>query len=207
MFTGIIENTLKVIKTEKKDTHLNIICELPYKDITLGESISINGACLTVAKFDLDSKPKQMEFFVSSETLKLTNLSSVKAGTLLNSERALKLSDRLSGHIVSGHIDAIGILTNKVALGESSILKFKIPQTLRKYCIKKGSICISGISLTINEITQENPSSDYFTVELQIIPHTWTHTNLHTLEVNDQVNIEVDLLGKYIENMILPAHS
>ena len=194
MFTGIIEEIGKVV-TFKKSSHgadLVISAKTVLEDIELGESIAVNGVCETVVKFDNTT----FEVNISDETLRVSNLSDLKQGDFVNLERALKLSDRLSGHVVSGHVDLTTRFVKKEKLGEFYNMEFAVMPEFRKYIVKKGSITINGISLTIADI---NPES--FVVA--VIPHTFENTNLKELKNNDIVNIETDILAKYIENFVV----
>jgi len=194
MFTGIIEE-VGIVSAFCKLSHgadLRISCNKILEDVKLGDSISVNGVCQTVVKFDTTS----FEVKVSDETLKVSNLSHLKVGNLVNLERALKLSDRLSGHIVSGHVETVVKYIQKEQLGEFYNMYFEIPQNYRKYMVKKGSITINGISLTIADINENMFSC-------AVIPHTFENTNLKELKNNDIVNIETDILAKYAENFII----
>ena len=194
MFTGIIEEIGKVVSF-KKSAHgadLKISAKTVLEDVKLGESIAVNGVCETVVAFDNTT----FEVNVSDETLKVSNLSDLKQGDFVNLERALKLSDRLSGHIVSGHVDLTTKFIKKEKLGEFYNMEFAVTPDFRKYIVKKGSITINGISLTIADIKSES-----FVVA--VIPHTFENTNLKELKNNDIVNIETDILAKYIENFVV----
>lgn len=194
MFTGIIEEIGKVVSF-KKSAHgadLKISAQTVLEDVKLGESIAVNGVCETVVAFDNTT----FEVNVSDETLRVSNLSDLKQGDFLNLERALKLSDRLSGHIVSGHVDLTTKFIKKEKLGEFYNMEFAVTPDFRKYIVKKGSITINGISLTIADIKSES-----FVVA--VIPHTFENTNLKELKNNDIVNIETDILAKYIENFVV----
>lgn len=194
MFTGIIEEIGKVVSF-KKSAHgadLKISAKTVLEDVKLGESIAVNGVCETVVAFDNTT----FEVNVSDETLKVSNLSNLKQGDFVNLERALKLSDRLSGHIVSGHVDLTTKFIKKEKLGEFYNMEFAVTPDFRKYIVKKGSITINGISLTIADIKPES-----FVVA--VIPHTFENTNLKELKNNDIVNIETDILAKYIENFVV----
>lgn len=194
MFTGIIEEIGKVVAF-KKSSHgadLVISAKTVLEDIELGESIAVNGVCETVVKFDNTT----FEVNISDETLRVSNLSDLKQGDFVNLERALKLSDRLSGHVVLGHVDLTTRFVIKEKLGEFYNMEFAVMPEFRKYIVKKGSITINGISLTIADI---NPES--FVVA--VIPHTFENTNLKELKNNDIVNIETDILAKYIENFVV----
>jgi len=194
MFTGIIEE-VGIVSAFNKLSHgadLKISCKKVLEDVKLGDSISVNGVCQTVIKFDNTS----FEVNISDETLKVSNLSNLKTGNLVNLERALKLSDRLSGHIVSGHVETIVKYLYKEQLGEFYNMYFEIPSNYRKYMVKKGSITINGISLTIANIDEN-------TFSCAVIPHTFENTNLKELKNSDIVNIETDILAKYTENFII----
>ena len=194
MFTGIIEEIGKVVSFEKSahGADLKISAKTVLEDVKLGESIAVNGVCETVVAFDNTT----FEVNVSDETLRVSNLSNLKQGDFVNLERALKLSDRLSGHIVSGHVDLTTKFIKKEKLGEFYNMEFAVTPDFRKYIVKKGSITISGISLTIADIKPES-----FVVA--VIPHTFENTNLKELKNNDIVNIETDILAKYIENFVV----
>lgn len=194
MFTGIIEE-VGIVSAFNKLSHgadLKISCNKVLEDIKLGDSISVNGVCQTVVKFDNTS----FEVKISDETLKVSNLSNLKTGNLVNLERALKLSDRLSGHIVSGHVETVVKYLRKEQLGEFYNMYFEIPSDYRKYMVKKGSITINGISLTIANMNEN-------TFSCAVIPHTFENTNLKELKNSDIVNIETDILAKYTENFII----
>ena len=194
MFTGIIEEIGKVVSF-KKSAHgadLKISAKTVLEDVKIGESIAVNGVCETVVAFDNTT----FEVNVSDETLRVSNLSNLKQGDFVNLERALKLSDRLSGHIVSGHVDLTTKFLKKEKLGEFYNMEFAVTPDFRKYIVKKGSITINGISLTIADIKPES-----FVVA--VIPHTFENTNLKELKNNDIVNIETDILAKYIENFVV----
>lgn len=189
MFTGIIEQVGKIKKVEKRSHIFCLIIEseVVFKEIKLGESLSVNGCCLTVTKIE----GKNIHFDLSLETAKKTNLVNLKINEMVNLERALRVTDRLSGHFVSGHIDGLGEIKSKIAKGGDLSFKVVIPQELKGYIVPKGSIAVEGISLTINEVADNS-----FTV--QVIPHTLSNTNLSYKKIGDKINIEVDMLGKYV---------
>lgn len=192
MFTGIIEE-IGVIKQFSKgnDALITVACEKVLEDVKLGDSIAINGVCQTVVKLDKTSFTVQ----VSSETLSVTNLAKLKAGDKVNLERALTLSARLGGHLVSGHVDGLAKVKNIQKLSEFYNLKFEVDKSLTKYIVKKGSVTINGISLTVANIVQNE-------FEIAIIPHTFDNTTLKWLKIGDFVNIEVDILAKYVEKFL-----
>lgn len=200
MFTGIVEGVGEVKKIRAKGKSWQIDIQTPFSvsKEKIGNSIAINGCCLTIT----EKKKNLFSADLSPETLSCTTLQDLKIGSKVNLERALRLSDPIGGHLVQGHIDGISLILDKKKIesetGSYLILKFKIPKNLRKYLIKKGSIAIDGVSLTINEI-----QANQFTVCL--IPHTQKKTILQDKKVGDSVNIEVDLMAKYLENFIQRA--
>ncbi|MDD5147035.1 MAG: riboflavin synthase [Candidatus Daviesbacteria bacterium] len=189
MFTGIITHLGKL---NKKDGPVFIFtADLNFcKKIRSGISIAINGVCLTVSK----KTPRMFSVEIMPETLNKTMLENLKTDDLVNLELPLTPAGFISGHIVQGHVDAVAKLTNITKQGISHILKFSVPRKLSKYMVRKGSVAVNGISLTIIEA-----SKNYFTVG--IIPYTWTNTMLSNLHKNDVVNIEVDILAKYVERL------
>ncbi len=222
MFTGIIQATAHILEIEKQESaaqterSLKFRIDTGFSDIALGESIAINGVCLTV--FEIGKSPSHAAFFASSETLDKTNLDSLTPTSIVNLERALPAIDvlgspagspsqpvaRLSGHIVQGHVDGIGEFLSATPSGEARSLKFHLPPRLLRYCIEKGSITINGISLTLNTINDAAAPNSYGEIEIMIIPHTWEHTNLKNLKPADPVNIEVDVIAKYVERLCQP---
>lgn len=186
MFTGIVEELGKIQNiTSNKIT---VECQTVLEDAKLGDSIAVNGVCLTVTNLTKNSFTAD----ISSETFKITNFCSLKSGDFVNLERAMLANGRFGGHIVSGHIDGKGKF---LSANKNCELKFEIPTEISKYVIKKGSITINGISLTIASIVNN-------TIELAIIPHTFEYTNLKYLKSGDFVNIEVDMLAKYVEKFL-----
>jgi len=193
MFTGIIEDKCKVIRVEQRGQGKRLTLELPIQltEVQLGDSININGVCLTV-----DEKRGQMiSLDLSQETLQKTILGELKERDQVNFERALRLNDRLGGHIVTGHTDGIGMIAEKIKEGDFLRLKIRIPKLLSKYVVQKGSIAIDGISLTVNEFENEE-------VKMDLIPHTLEKTTLVSKRVGDRVNVEADIIGKYVEKML-----
>ena len=191
MFTGIIENLGEIKKIDKYEDYWKFSISTNFTDIKLGDSISINGVCLTVTKID----EKQLDFEVVSETLIKSNFKSVKAGDVVNLERSLKLSDRLDGHLVQGHVEDTGKILSKVTNGGETKIKIEIDKDIIKYCIYKGSIAVDGISLTISKIYSNS-------IEICIIPYTLKHTTLGIKDVGSLVNIETDMISKYVERRV-----
>lgn len=193
MFTGLVAELGTVTELEplKQSYNITVKAQKVLENLKIGDSIAVNGACLTVVKisgsaFTADIMP---------ETVKLTNLRNLKSGDKVNLERTLKLSDGLDGHIVSGHVEGIGVIMSKKAQGIAEIVTVKTPPQLLKYIIKKGSIAIDGISLTVTEVTGSS-----FSVSL--IPHTAKETTLGFKKPGDEVNLETDIIGKYVEHLL-----
>jgi len=193
MFTGIIEDKGKVIRLEHRGQEKKLTLELPINltEVQLGDSININGVCLTI----VEKRGRTIVLDLSSETLQKTVLGELKEGDQVNFERALKLTDRLGGHIVTGHIDGIGVITEKRKEGDFLQLKMRIPKSVSRYVVQKGSIAIDGISLTVNECEDEE-------IKMTLIPYTLKKTTLIDKKVGDLVNVEADILGKYVEKMM-----
>ncbi|MCE2565297.1 riboflavin synthase [Komagataeibacter sp. FNDCF1] len=201
MFSGIIEHQGHVSAARRLDHDLDITVATGITDLSLGESIAVNGVCLTVTSFDAAGNAT---FFISSETLDRTALGRIETGHRVNLERAVTPATRLSGHIVQGHVDGTGHLLAVERTGEARHITFSIPARLRRYLVEKGSITIDGISLTLNAVGEpgaDGCAPDMFRIALMIIPHTWEHTTLGTLKAGDAVNIEVDVIAKYVESI------
>lgn len=192
MFTGIIEE-LGVVKQidRQKTVRLTILAKTVLEGLKIGDSLTVNGVCLTVVGFNTT----EMIVEVSPETLGVTSLGSLKVGDGVNLERAMRLNDRLGGHLVTGHVDGVGRIKERRPEGESSALCIEAPPDVLNYCVKKGSIAVDGVSLTINDLTQKD-----FVV--MIIPHTAKATTLGLKGIGDAVNLEVDLIGKYVERFL-----
>jgi riboflavin synthase len=186
MFTGIIEEIGKVQGITKNN--ISVVCKTVLSDTKLGDSISLNGVCLTLSKLLSDGFVAD----VSSETLRVTNLASLKAGDFVNLERAMKMDGRFGGHVVSGHIDGLAKYLGKSNTDGFWELQFELDQELEKYTVKKGSIAINGVSLTIANIVKN-------LVTVAIIPHTYENTNLKYIKVSEFVNLETDIFAKYVE--------
>jgi riboflavin synthase len=200
MFSGIVEALGQVRRAEAEEGALRLALATPFTDLTLGESVSVNGVCLTVVSYDPSGRA---DFFVSAETLARSNLGLIVADDRVNLERAVSLSDRLSGHLVQGHVDGLARL---VAADESDgawLVRLSLPASLWPYCVEKGSIALDGVSLTLNAVSAIGPD-DRFEIGLTLIPHTWDHTTFHRRPVGAAVNVEVDVLAKYVERLCQP---
>ncbi|PIE65000.1 MAG: riboflavin synthase [Desulfobacterales bacterium] len=193
MFTGIIQGSGKLLRSMPSGggLSLEIATDFALVDPEEGESIAVNGVCLTA----YDIREDRFAADVSPESLSRTTLAHLRAGDRVNVERALRLSDRLGGHIVSGHVDCVGRLKASRKEGAFTILEFVVPEAQMRYLIEKGSVAIDGISLTVN-----NCSVGSFSVS--IIPHTMKVTTLGCLSRGSRVNIEVDIIGKYVEKLL-----
>ena len=193
MFTGIIEDKGKVLKVEYRGQEKRLTIGLPphLTEVQLGDSININGVCLTVAQKGQQS----IELDLSKETLQRTALGELNQGDQVNLERALRLSDRLGGHIVTGHIDGIGVIVERKRERDFLQLGIRIPESVSKYVVQKGSIAVDGISLTVNEYQEGE-------IQLTLIPYTIEKTTLVDKKVGDRLNVEADILGKYVEKLL-----
>lgn len=193
MFTGIIQGLGAVFEQRPAGGGkiFGVEAEFILNDPEEGESIAVNGACLTARNIT----GNRFYVDVSPETLSRTVLGRVQAGHRVNLERALRLCDRLGGHLVSGHVDAMGIVQQRRAAGDFTLFTFSVDASLSKYIIEKGSITINGVSLTVNSCERERFS-------VSIIPHTLAITTLGQLHEGDRVNIEVDMIGKYVEKLL-----
>ena len=192
MFTGLIEEvgTLQSIEQGEKDYQLVIKASTVLSDVRLGDSIAVNGVCLTVTAFDRTS----FQADVMPETLKATALKTLSVGSRVNLERAMTIDRRFGGHFVSGHVDGTGQITQIKPERNAVYFRIALDRELLKYLVPKGSVAVDGISLTVVDVTEADFS-------ISIIPHTLTATNLHVKKVGDMVNIECDMMAKYIERM------
>ena len=194
MFTGIVIATGRVASIREKGGDLELGIEagaLDLKRIAVGDSISVAGVCLTATRIE----GGLFHADVSRETLEKTTLGTLAAGRRVNLEPSLRAGDPLGGHLVSGHVDAVGTLTDLARDARSSRLRFELPQPLMRYVAPKGSICIDGVSLTVNEVTGRH-------FEVNIIPHTQEVTTLGGLATGEGVNIEIDLIARYLERLV-----
>jgi len=195
MFTGIIE-TIGTIKTVKKiggDVRINVLApEFSSKQVNLGDSIAINGVCLTVVEFN----DANFAFDVSTESINHSLIGDWQTGTKVNLEMALLPTTRLGGHLVSGHVDGLATLVSMSEDARSWRMEFKLPDNLKKYVAKKGSITINGTSLTVNSVNDN-------LFDINVIPHTFEVTTLGDIQIGEQVHIEVDLIARYLERLLI----
>lgn len=193
MFTGIIEGLGRISQAMRSNQGMRLTVDADFDlvETKIGDSVAVNGACLTVVKLS----GRRFQVDVSPETLEKTTFKSARVGERVNLERALKLSDRIDGHLVSGHIDGIGTIKGKENLGNAVIVTVETPPVLSYYMIQKGSVAVDGISLTIN-------NCDDGGFDVSIIPHTAMITTIGFKDTGDKVNIETDLIGKYVERFV-----
>lgn len=193
MFTGIIEATGRLTSLTRRgaDARARIATgRLDLSDVRLGDSIAVNGVCLTAAALDTGG----FQADLSAETLRRTTFSALESGCPLNLEKSVTPATRLGGHLVSGHVDGTATVLTREADGQSLRLSFRVPAELAKYIAEKGSICIDGVSLTVNAVNDT-------VFEVNLVPHTLQETTLGTLNVGDNVNIEVDMIARYLERL------
>jgi riboflavin synthase len=196
MFTGLVEAIGKVKEISRfgEDLSLTVSPQLDMPDIRTGDSVSVDGVCLTVTRV----KEGSFRLDVSEETLSRSTLAGIKVGDEVNLERALRVTDRLGGHLVSGHVDGVGRILKKEQRQRSWALRFGIDENLLKYVIEKGSVAVDGISLTVNRCDDRG-------FEVNLIPQTGKETGILRKKVGDPVNIETDLIGKYVEKLFLES--
>lgn len=188
MFTGLVEAVGTVVSLETRGEQAHLLLELPFApELKLGDSVAINGCCLTVA----DLSPNGTAFDLLAQTLRVTSLGQLTAGSSVNLERAMMVGDRFGGHFVQGHVDATGNITRLKTSGQDHIVAVSLPPEIHQLCVDKGSLAIDGISLTIAELT---PNEAVF----WITPHTWENTHLHAARIGQAVNLEADMLAKYV---------
>jgi riboflavin synthase len=195
MFTGLIEDTGRITAVDRRGAAavLTLTSALPVAEIAVGDSVAVNGACLTVTA----KSGAALTFDVSPETLAGTTIGGLRSGSAVNLERALRLGERMGGHIVTGHIDCIGRLARSSETSGNRVLEFTLPAENTRYLISKGSVAIDGISLTVNRVGENGFS-------VNIIPLTQVATTLAALKVGHEVNIETDIIGRYVERLVRP---
>lgn len=192
MFTGLVEAVGTVISLEARGEQARLTLEIPFAaELGLGDSIAINGCCLTAA----DLTENGASFDLLAQTLRVTSLGQLTTGSRVNLERAMRLGDRFGGHFVQGHVDATGVITRLESSGQDHILGVSLPSEIQRLCVDKGSLSVDGISLTIAEL-RENEAVFWIT------PHTWEHTHLHAARIGQTVNMEADMLAKHVEKLL-----
>lgn len=192
MFTGLVECTGRVLELTPIEQGARYTLEIPFADeLALGDSVAVNGCCLTVDRIE----GKRVEFDLLTQTLRVTSLGQLKPGSICNLERAMGGSGRFGGHFVMGHVDTTGEVVSTTPVGQDHCVRVRIPSEYTRYTIDKGSIAIDGISLTIANIIDGN------ILEFWITPHTWQRTNMHAYAPGTIVDIEVDMIAKYVEKM------
>lgn len=194
MFTGLVESLGNVVSLETMGEQARLEISIPFaSELALGDSVAINGCCLTVAGMEGET----VRFDVLAQTLRVTSLGKLRAGSMVNLERALKVGDRLGGHFVQGHVDAVGEIVSLEENGQDHVVEVSLPGQIHDLCVGKGSIAIDGISLTIAELKKDS-------AVFWITPHTFLHTNLKTAEVGAVVNLEADMLAKHVAALMKP---
>jgi riboflavin synthase len=193
MFTGLIEGTgrLKTIEPRGQDMRLSIQASFDLEGFQTGESVAVDGVCLTMVSW----KARAFTVDVSQETLSRTTLGQRYVGDEVNLERALRLGDRLGGHLVNGHVDGKARVMSRKQRGDSLVFAFEVGAELGRYIIEKGSVAVNGVSLTVNRCDEQS-------FDVNIVPHTARVTTIGSLRVGDEVNIEVDIIGKYVERFV-----
>jgi riboflavin synthase len=194
MFTGLVEETgtVETIKPAAKSIELTVRANLTARGLKVSDSLAVNGCCLTVVKLAAKGKQKLVRFDLLKETWERTNLQFARPGSLVNLERPLRADGTLGGHFVTGHIDGIGTITRWERLGQDHVLDISAPADVMRYIVFKGSVAVDGISLTVAAVTRKG-------FRIWIIPHTYEVTVLRERKVGDAVNLEADLIGKYVE--------
>jgi riboflavin synthase len=192
MFTGLVEAIGTVLSLELKGDQARLTLEIPFSaELALGDSVAINGCCLTVAHLAADGT----SFDLLAQTLRVTSLGTLAAGSPVNLERAMMVGDRFGGHFVQGHVDGTGTIARLEATGQDHIVGVSLPPEIHRLCIDKGSLTLDGISLTIAELT---PDGAVF----WITPHTWEQTHLHRAKIGQSMNLETDMLAKYVDKLL-----
>lgn len=191
MFTGLVETVGEIVALEERGPQARLTVAAPFSaEVAIGDSVAINGCCLTVVAFD----DATFAFDLLKQTLAVTSLGDLQVGSIVNLERALAVGDRLGGHFVQGHVDSIGRIAELSEDGQDHRYEVTLPPEIYKYCIAKGSLCLDGISLTIAELREDS-------AVFWITPHTYLATNLHKKQAGDRINLEADLLAKYVEKL------
>ena len=192
MFTGLVEALGNVIALESLGDQARLVLDLPFaSELALGDSVAINGCCLTVAEFTSAG----VAFDLLAQTLRVTSLGRLGTGSVVNLERAMMVGDRFGGHFVQGHVDSIGKISRLERSGQDHIIDVSLPAEIYRLSIDKGSLTLDGISLTIAELTADAAT-------FWITPHTWDHTHLQVAQLGQSMNLEVDMLAKYVDKLL-----
>lgn len=192
MFTGLVESTGTVVSLESRGDQARLTLDLPFQtELALGDSVAVNGCCLTVAELAANG----VSFDILTQTLRVTSLGELNTGSTVNLERAMLATARFGGHFVQGHVDATGEILTLEPHGQDHRFEVSLPPEIHRLCIDKGSLCVDGISLTIAELKQAS-------AVFWITPHTFAHTHLHACRVGQRINLEADLLAKYVERLV-----
>ena len=192
MFTGLVEAIGSVVSLESKGEQARLLLEIPFaSELAPGDSVAVNGCCLTVAQL----LPHGAAFDLLGQTLQVTSIGGLTRKSSVNLERAMSVGDRFGGHFVQGHVDGTGTITRLEASGQDHIVGVSLPPEIHRLCIDKGSLTLDGISLTIAELTAGG-------AVFWITPHTWEHTNLRHAETGQTVNLETDMLAKYVDKLL-----
>lgn len=188
MFSGIVETTAQIVRIEKNGSVYQILVQKPedFNDIKIGDSIAVNGVCLTVERIN----PETLQFAIGPETLKITNWENyLKKDLSLNLERSMRLGDRIHGHLVTGHVDGLGKIVDAISTEGTLFFAVQFPEKFKKFIWKKGSLCVQGVSLTVNEV--DNDVASFY-----LIPETLKKTNLKDIKAGDSINLEFDYMAK-----------
>jgi len=192
MFTGLVESLGKIVSLETLGEQARLAISIPFAgELALGDSVAVNGCCLTVA----GGSGEIVHFDVLAQTLRVTSLGKLSDGSAVNLERALRVGDRLGGHFVQGHVDAVGGIVSLEGNGQDHVVEVSLPDEIHRLCVAKGSIAIDGISLTIADLKKAS-------AVFWITPHTYSHTNLRDARVGDAVNLEADMLAKHVARLM-----
>lgn len=195
MFTGLVEATGRILAIEMRNTQARLRISIPFAaELTVGESVAVNGCCLTVTDLMIGAA----DFDILAQTLHVTALGKLTANSIVNLERAVRVGDRLGGHFVQGHVDAVGEVLAIQVVGQDHRLEVALPPGIHRLCIDKGSLCVDGISLTIAELAEGS-------AVFWITPHTWMHTHLHQIPVGWATNLEADMLAKHVAKLLAGA--
>jgi riboflavin synthase len=192
MFTGLVEAIGTVLALDSKGEQARLTLDIPFaSELALGDSVAINGCCLTVA----DLASNGTSFDLLAQTLRVTSLGGLSSGSIVNLERAMMVGERFGGHFVQGHVDGTGVVTRLEANGQDHIIEVSLPPDIHRLCIDKGSLTLDGISLTIAELAEKG-------AVFWITPHTWEHTHLNRAVIGQAMNLETDMLAKYVDKLL-----